>query len=702
MTASQEKELVLSQERSRLLTLLLEQEGLDIKRIIPVSTEEQKYPLSFTQQRIWFISQLTPGNIAYNVPAAFRIKGSLHIETFTRSFQELLRRHTILRTTFAYEQEQIIQIVSPFTLQILYALPLIDLTSLPSPVREETAYRLARAEAQRPFLLSEDWPIRVQLLRLDMHTHVLLLMLHHIAVDEWSSGLLRYELDALYTAFSQGHPSPLPELALQYGDYAKQQQAQADSEELQQQLTYWRTQLADIPTLELPTDFPHPLVETFQGTTYKFLFTGPLLVQLKLFSQREGVTLFMTLLAAFQILLMRYTGQEDIVVGTPIAVRTSVELEKLIGCVVNTLVLRTNLAGNPSFYQLLQRVHEVALGAYAHQDVPFERLVEVLRPKRNLGRNPLHQVLFQLLNEPRELHSLGDLKIAPMALHMITTKFDLSLDLIESTQGLAGHLTYSTDLFTERSIHILVEQFRYLLERIIEKPAQHIWQLPLQSTEQLTGNEPFCIFDPYNQPVPSGLPGELMISGISYVAPYMGGDTALLHPHPIRKQANAYLYHTGIRARYLHDGTLQFLSNTSPTQTIMKRVEISSGDEQTVLPIQDSVKTTTKIEQTIVSIWQELLRHQEVGLNDNFFDLGGHSLQLIRMQSQLKEKLQQDIPVMEIFKYPTISLLARYFNGQTTVDDKHLPAKNQARATARRTSVQRRIVQQQTNNEQGG
>jgi natural product biosynthesis luciferase-like monooxygenase protein len=441
----------------------------------PVEREQgAALPLSFAQQRLWFLDQLEPDSAFYNVPTAVLL-GHIDIPVLEQTLSEIVRRHEVLRTTFETIEAQAVQVVHEAEPVIV---PLLDLSQLPESEREEQARRLAQLEAAEPFDLSRDQLFRVKLLRLAEDEHVLLLTMHHIISDGWSVGVLVDEVAALYEAFSAGRPSPLPELSIQYADYAVWQRAWLQGEVLGQQLSYWREHLEDAPTLDLPSDHPRPPVQTYKGATYSFTF-GEIGEELQRLSQQEGVTLYMLLLAAFQVLLFRYCAQTDIVVGTPLAGRTRVETEPLIGFFINMLALRTDLGGEPSFSELLRRTRETALGAYAHQDVPFEKLVEELHPERDLSRTPLFQVMFVLQNAPMQMLNLSGLRLSPLEGNSSTAKYDLSLSMIEGSSKLSGSMQYNTDLFEAETIERMMGHFKTLLVSILENPRRRISELSL-------------------------------------------------------------------------------------------------------------------------------------------------------------------------------------------------------------------------------
>ncbi|HEX8495517.1 MAG TPA: amino acid adenylation domain-containing protein [Pyrinomonadaceae bacterium] len=447
------------------------------------------FPQSFAQQRLWFLDQMVPGNSFYNVHDAIYFTTPLHLSALKVSLNEIVRRHEVLRTTFANLDGYPVQVVNP---SLELPLPFVDLSHLPADAREDEAARLSAEEAERSFDLTNGPLVRATLLRMNADEHVLLLTLHHIVSDGWSLEVFIKELSALYESFSMGQPSPLPELPIQYADFAVWQREWLRGEVLEEQLAYWRQQLADAPTtLELPTDHPRPPVQTFRGATQSLELSTQLTASLKALSQQQGATLFMTLLAAFKTLLYRYSGQRDIVVGSPIAGRNRAELDDLIGFFVNTLVLRTRLSDDLSFCDLLHRVRESALGAYAHQDLPFEKLVEELHPERDTSRNPLFQVVFALQNISRDTLSaqpeepaLDNSNSQQGHAERGTAKFDLSLALQETESGLSGVIEYSTDLFDDETISRMIGHFERLLESITADPQKRLSALQLLTDEE--------------------------------------------------------------------------------------------------------------------------------------------------------------------------------------------------------------------------
>ncbi|MEW5861368.1 MAG: amino acid adenylation domain-containing protein [Cyanobacteriota bacterium] len=484
---------------------------------IPRVSRNQPLPLSFAQQRLWFLDNLEPSSPDYNIPAPVRLVGQLDIAALEQSFNEIVRRHEILRTSFVTVEGKPIQEIAPtFTL----TLPILDLQMFPEAEREKKVQQLIAEEALKPFDLTQVPLFRIKLLRLGEEEHILVLVLHHIIFDLWSIGVLLQEVTELYEAFTTGEvdPSqipptplkkggylpqtpflrgspqaggseamrhqalserryPLPELPIQYADFAVWQRQYLQGEVLEKHLSYWKQQLSGNLPLELPSDRPRSAVQSNRGAIHCFAFPKDLSDAVQAFSQREGATLFMTLSAAFKTLLYAYTGQQDILIGSPIANRDRVELEPLIGFFVNTLVLRTDLSGNPSFRELLARVREVTLGAYAHQDLPFEKLVEALQPNRKQSELPLFQVWFALENAPIPDVKLPKLTLSPVEFYSGIARYDLRLGLTETATGLKGSLEYKAELFDATTITRMVEHLETVLRQVVAQPDIKLEQL---------------------------------------------------------------------------------------------------------------------------------------------------------------------------------------------------------------------------------
>jgi amino acid adenylation domain-containing protein len=434
-------------------------------------------PLSFAQERMWFLAQYEEANTAYLRTAAFRLKGVLNVEAFQQSLTKIVERHEVLRTTFHSRDGLPAQIVSE-------ACPVPvrhqDLSDLHESERMRRFLQLAREEVHRPFDLSRDLMLRSTLFRLGGQDHVLLLTMHHIASDGWSQGVVLNELNEFYNGYCVGLPPKLPKLPIQYADFAIWQREVFQGQTLARDLTYWREKLSGAPAvLRLPTDHQRSGLQTYRGARQSLTLSKGLTESLKDLSSQERVTLFMTLLAGFNAVLFRYTGQEDILVGTPVANRNRVEFEGVVGCFVNTLVLRTTLSGDPSFRELLRRVREMALEAYAHQDLPFEKLVEMLQPERNLSYSPVFQVMFSLRNLHAEVPSLGGLKVEEIDCDTGAAQFDLRIEVIERGEDLSCRAIYNTDLFEAETVRRLLGHYQTLLEGAVKDPDSRLSTLPI-------------------------------------------------------------------------------------------------------------------------------------------------------------------------------------------------------------------------------
>ncbi|HBB87818.1 MAG TPA: non-ribosomal peptide synthetase [Blastocatellia bacterium] len=450
------------------------------KPLISKRPEGAPVPLSFYQQGLWVLSQLMPETSLYHVPKAVRLTGTLDVAALKNTLDHLVERHEALRTTFATTEGVPMQVISE---RLELALPVIDLSELDEAERELETRRLLREETRRPFDLAHGPLIRALLVRLAEHEHIFLMAMHHIVTDGWSIGVMHREFMDLYEAFSSGQPSPLPELTIQYPDYALWHRQWFQGEVYESQLAYWKNQFKTLPPpLELPTDHARPSIQAhkaFRGSKRKLTLSKELTQKLKALCQKEEATLFMVLLAAYQVLLHRYSGEEDIVVGSPIAGRCLAETESLIGLFVNALALRVDLSGNPSFRELLARVKEVALGAYANQDLPFETLVKEVQPDRTLARNPLFQVMFVLQSESIPTLELPGLTVSHVQVENVVANFDLTLDAVERNGQLECLLESNADLFDDDRITRLLGHFENLLQGIVSKPQTRISELPL-------------------------------------------------------------------------------------------------------------------------------------------------------------------------------------------------------------------------------
>ncbi|MBA3947793.1 MAG: amino acid adenylation domain-containing protein, partial [Herpetosiphonaceae bacterium] len=471
----------LSPERRKLLEILLQKQAASAasdKDTAP-RPNASSFPVSFAQQRLWFLDQFEPDSPLYNIILALRVQGKLDTTALANSINVIIARHAVLRTTFAVVDGGPVQVVAP---HLTIPLPLVNLCHIPAELFDDEAQRQGRQVAAQPFDLAAGPLLRATLLRFADQDHVLVLVMHHSISDGWSDNILLRELTLLYQAAHLNQADPLPPLPIQYADYARWQRAWLKGEMRDQQVSYWQQQLhGPLPLLDLPTDHPRPTIQAFHGARQSVTFPVTLTKPLKVLSQGEGATLFMTLLAAFQTLLHRYTGQTDLLVGSPIAGRTRTETEALIGCFVNTLVLRTELAGNPRFRALIRQVRDTAFQAYAHQDLPFEMVVEAVHPARDLSRSPLFQVMFVFQNTPQDVITLPGLRLQPLSIDSSMAKFDLTLTMIERPEGLVAHLEYNTELFEAATIDRLLTHFHTLLDGIVADPDCQLADLPLVS-----------------------------------------------------------------------------------------------------------------------------------------------------------------------------------------------------------------------------
>ncbi|UFP93834.1 non-ribosomal peptide synthetase [Gloeobacter morelensis] len=456
----------------------LQVQAVPVAAPLPLLARPERLPLSFAQERLWFLEQLQPGTCTYHIPIALHLSGPLDAAALEQAFQALLQRHESLRTTFHLEEGQPVQRIAT---AVSRALPLLDLQALPAEQQQQQAQQRFAQLSRQPFALAVEPPVRVQLLRLDEQDHRLLLVFHHIAFDEWSARVLTQELTHLYRAFHTGTPPQLPELSVQYADFALQQRHTLQETTLQTLLDFWQQLLpTPLPVLQLPTDHPRPPVQTFGGRRHTLTLEPALSAQLHALARRHQATLFMTLLAAFAGLLSRHSAQHSVLVGIPAANREHHQLQHTIGLLTNTLVLPVDLGDDPDFATLLMRVRQIALQAYDHQQLPFEKLVEHLQPQRELGQNPLFQVLFSLQNAPLQPWQWPEgLRVVPETIDTETAKFDLSLSIVESAQGLRASFEYNSALFEAATIERWAEHYRNLLSAVVAAPTVRLSQLAI-------------------------------------------------------------------------------------------------------------------------------------------------------------------------------------------------------------------------------
>src|SRR5256885_8837123 len=497
----------LSPARRALLETWMQGKGqARVQQTIPARASDGPLPLSFAQERMWFVSRLLPGVPLYNMSGPARLSGRLKVELLERSLAAVIARHEPLRTVFPMIDGRPAQVVRPAG---AVSLSVEDLSALPDDARQAEVTRVASEEAREEFDLATGPLLRLRLLRLAEEDHVMLLTVHHIIADGWSIRLLVGEAWSYYLALTQGRVPTLPPLPVQYADFAAWQRASLRGEMLDGELDYWTQRLRGAPALlDLPTDQPRAAAPSYAGAVHAFSISPGLSESIRAFSRRESMTPFMTLLAAFNVLLFRHSQQEDVEVGTPVLGRNWPEVEGLIGCFLNTVPLRTDLGGNPSFRELLRRVRESALGAFAHQALPFERLVQALQPERNLGQSPIFQVMFNLRADEEEgLQQTGGLASARLLPRVAsgTAQVDLALELVDRRDGFLGALEYRTALFDKETIARMAGQFEILLQAILKEPDCRIASLPLMSTAETHDRDASSKSAGHLLPVPGGL-----------------------------------------------------------------------------------------------------------------------------------------------------------------------------------------------------
>ena len=636
--------------------------------IRPVPRPDPALPqtVSFAQRRLWFLEQLTPGSAAYTIPWPLRIAGPLDPGALASALSGVVARHEALRTTFGEQEGEPCQWIAP---PAPWTLPLVDLAALPGlfdDARESELTRLLAAAAAHPFDLAAGPLLRAVLVRLAGEAdggpqHVLLLVLHHIVADGWSMEVLTRELFALYAR------APLPPLPIQYADFAWWQRHRLAGEPLAGQLAFWRQRLAGAPAaLALPTDRPRPPVQTTRGASCAIDLPRPLVARLRAACRREGVTLFMLLLAAVDVLLSRVTGDDDIAVGTPIANRNRAEIEGLIGFFVNTLVLRVDLADDPPFRSLLRQVREAALAAYAHQDLPFEMLVEELRPERDLSRSPLFQVMLSLHSRPAEPPQQA-LRLAVVPLESATSKFDLSFAFTESEEALAGEVEYNRDLFDRATIERLIRNFLLLLGAALESPSRRLSELP--EIEPATAPQ---VLDAAGrrrvsrrelaeiEAVLAAHPGVQEAAAVSW-RPASGPGSARVEVFVV--PAGAPPDEESLRALAAERLPGPLVPTAFVVLDALPRTEAGDVDRAALILFRQQaaggerafVAPRTPLEQAIAEIWQSMLGAERVGATDNFFDLGGHSLLVMRVLSRIRSTLGVDLPAQALFEAPALA-----------------------------------------------
>jgi amino acid adenylation domain-containing protein len=464
----------------------LKKKGIEDRRSLAITRQNSSGPfeLSFGQQRIYFLEQFEKGSSSNVIPTAVNITGHLNMDVLLRCFNEIIRRHESLRTTFHMAEDKPVQVVAPVEEATVY-IDTINLMKIPEPLRQAEVHKLLSEQSQKPFDLSKGPLLRLLLVQLSKYEHVLLMTMHHIISDNWSIGVLIREMTELYDAFCHGKPPHLPQLQIQYTDYASWQRQWLKGKILKDRLEFWKKNLEGAaPLLGIPSDKPRPAVQSNRGSLKAFTLPGNILQSLKAFGHEEGASLFMVLLAAFKVLLYKYSGQEDIVIGTPVAGRGNIETENLIGLFINTIALRTSFAGDMPFRQMLRKVRQSVLEALNHQDLPFEKVVEELNPERNISYNPIFQAMFVMQNAPMPTLNLTDLSLSVIPVDSGFAQFDLSMTVWEEDDILKGTLEYSTDLFYSKTIDRMLGHFVTLIKGITENPDQQLCRLPILTPDE--------------------------------------------------------------------------------------------------------------------------------------------------------------------------------------------------------------------------
>ena len=588
------------------------------------ASQHEIFPASLAQQRLWFLEQLGTKTSAYNVHLGFWLRGPLDMEALQASIQEVINRHATLRTSFRLEGRELVQVVAH---DLRASLPITDIVDTPFPELYPRAYALAKVEVEAPFDLAKGPLFRTILIRATPNDHVLLCTMHHIITDAWSTQILARELSSLYTAFSAGRTSNLTELPVTYGDFSEWQRNWFKTSKVQEQLNFWKSELEDAPPfLQLQMQRPRSEEQTFQGSSQTVQLNDVIIKNLKALAVRLHATPFMLLLAAFKILLLRASGQPDILVGVPVAGRNRVEVEDLVGFFVNTLVLRDDLSGNPAFADFVAQIRETTLGAFANSDVPFEKVVEVLQPERNLSYNPIFQVMFAVIKSAVQSHSFGDLEAFPYVVTPNTSIFDLGMTIIEGVDGLwFAQIDYNTDLFSSEDVGRLLAGYTTLLQSITSTPEKKI--------EDLDG--------------PTFASPDILAENLRATTRQTQRSRSKRsshrdeHPHEVAVSGGSVCRTTG---RSSTSG--KHRKRKGSQSHALRRVEVT----QASLPEEEKL---------LLKIWRDLIRSSEIGIDDNFFEVGGHSLLAAQVIAQLQAATNLKIPVSAVFRAPTIRLFAR-------------------------------------------
>ncbi|HEX6289371.1 MAG TPA: condensation domain-containing protein [Herpetosiphonaceae bacterium] len=591
----------IAQRRDAILSFLRQTQARSQEQIatIPVVPRQTPLPLSFAQERLWFLDQWHMGSTAYHVPLLVRLHGRLDRDALQRSMSGVMQRHESLRTTIGLAHNQPLQVIHAATPLNLHV---HDLRQLPADDRESAAARLVREAMDQPFDLAQGPLTRIMLLQCAETDHLLLVVMHHIITDGWSMHILTQEVSELYRAAISGAAPNLPALPIQYADFAYWQRGRLQGTTLERSLAYWKNQLQGAPdAIRLPTDRPRPPVQTFRAASASFTLSSTLTADLNALGQHEDATLFMVLLTGFMCLLARASGQSDVVVVSPIANRTHAAIKGLIGFFVNMLMLRADLGDNPPCIDALRRVRRVCLEGYAHQELPFDRIVEVLQPERGTSDQPLVQVVFVLQNNPSASVELPHLTLTPIEVASTSAKFDLTLTMTEEHNTLRGIVEYSVDLFEAATIERFVQHFEALLQEVVREPSQRVLDLPILSSAE---------------------------------------QAALIQ----RWNSNR---------------------RTAP-KTIVDRAAPPQPDQERRRGEQEFAAPGDELEAHVARIWETILDVRPIGVDDDFFALGGHSLAAMRLMAQIEQQFGLRLPVAALLRGATVATIATAIRQQRT------------------------------------
>jgi acyl carrier protein len=690
--ATQLASLTPAQKQLLALRLRRQKPALVKRQPIPRRTGAGPWPLTYEQQRLWFVQELFPAGAAFNVNCDIRLRGSLRLPVLLASLGEMVRRHEILRSLFVVRDGVPGQTVRPAAVP---AMPLVDLSALPPDLRAKERRRRQRRQARRPFVLAVDGPLRLMLLRLAADDHVLLVTVHHVAADWWSSNLIQQELGALYQDLERGQLPALPEPPIQFADFAVWQRSWLPREIAERGLlAHWRELLAGAPVeIDLPRDRPRPPVSTYEGARLSFLLLSQTADGLRSLARGREVTLFLLILAAYAALLSRVSRQNDFLVGTPVADRSRPETRHLLGCFLNHLIIRVGVGADCSFEELLLHTRGVVQDAYAHQDMPFGLLLDEIKPERSLNRPPIYQAafLFVRLPAPRTPEEAAERGVFDPG----TSRVDLTLVAEDIEQGgLRAFFEYSTELFDRATLARLAGHFQNLLAGAAAHPERRVSELPLLSAAERaallyewndataapaadpangfvqaaigagppTLGRPLpqsrvYVLDPVLQPVPIGIVGEIWIGGTGVGRGYRGRpDLSAERFLPDPFASGCRVYRTGDLGRRRPDGTIEL----TPTGKIDRGALPAPQDEVGGRLPSEGRAPRSALERQIAEIWREILGIDEVPVNMPFFVLGGTSLLVLRLRLRLREALGLDLPTIELFRHVTVAALAEH------------------------------------------